>query len=175
MLQVSAIGHIGGDAQVQSANGREFITFRIAHTDRWTDDAGQVHESTIWVDCIMNGKPAVFNYLKRGTQVYVSGSCSLRVYSSAKDRCMKAGLTINVRQVELLSSKSDDIPSRLWDANDGHEVEITKHYYAAALVRSKKDIEWYPLVSRSNERYIVDRNGWVTPFVEPATEGDANH
>lgn len=168
MLQVSAIGHIGGDALCQTANGREFITFRIAHSDRWTDDAGQVHESTTWLDCIMNGKPAVFDYLKRGTQVFVSGSCSLRVYSSAKDRCMKAGLTINVRQVELLSSKSSDVPSRLYDANDGNEVEVTKHFYAAALVRKKTDVEWYPLVSRSNERFVADRQGWIYPYVEPA-------
>ena len=57
MLQSTLIGHLGADAECKNANGKEFVTFRVANTDRWTDDAGQVHESTTWVDCIINGKP----------------------------------------------------------------------------------------------------------------------
>lgn len=166
MLQVTCIGHIGSDAEFKQANGREFITFRIAHTDRWTDDAGQVHENTMWVDCIMNGKPAVFEYLKKGQQVFVNGSATLRVYSSAKDRCMKAGLTINVRQIELLGGKSDAVPTVLFNATTGEQVDIVKFFNAASLVRSADAPEYVPLVSRSQARFVADRNGWVSPFNE---------
>lgn len=165
MLQVTLIGHIGSDAEVKSSNGREFTTFRVAHSDRWTDDAGQVHEQTTWVDCIMNGKPNVVEWLKKGQMVFVAGSSTLRVYSSQKDRCMKAGMTINVRQVELLGGKSDEIPNVLFDANTGAQLQVQKWYNVASLVRDESQPEWYPLVSRSQERFIADRNGWVQKFV----------
>ena len=170
MLKTSVIGHIGGDAEFKNANGKEFTTFRVAHTDKWTDDAGQVHEQTAWIDCVMQGKPAVFDYLKKGQQVFAEGSCSLRVYSSAKDRCMKAGLTINVRSIELLGGKADAVPSLLFNANDGTQVDVVKYYCAPSLVRDANSDEWVPLVSRSQARFICDRNGWVQPFVEEQSQ-----
>lgn len=165
MLAVTCIGHLGSDAEFKQSNGREFTTFRVAHTDRWTDDAGQVHENTTWVDCIMSGKPNVIEYLKKGQMVFVTGSCTLRVYSSQKDRCMKAGMQINVRQIELLGGKSDEIPSTLYDANTGAQVEVKKWFQIPSLVRDEQQPEWVPLVSRSQERFIADRNGWVQKFV----------
>lgn len=168
MLQTIAIGHLGGDAEVKQANGREFTAFRIAHSDRWTDEAGNVHENTQWVDVVINGKPGVLEYLKKGQQVYVSGSATLRVYSSAKDRCMKAGLTINARQIELLGGRGDEVPSVLYDANTGAQVDVKKYFQVASCVRANTEPEWYPLVSRSQERYVADRNGWVQKFIENA-------
>lgn len=168
MLQTSCIGHIGSDAEVKLSNGREFTTFRIAHTDKWTDDAGQVHESTTWVDCIMQGKPNVIEYLKKGQMVFVSGSTSLRVYSSAKERCMKAGMTINVRQVELLGGKTDEIPNILFDATTGVQLSVKKFYNIQELIRDDTQPEYMPLVSRSQERYIADRNGWVQKYMDEA-------
>lgn len=167
MLQAICIGYLGSDAEFKNDNGKEFTTFRVANTDRWKDDAGQVHETTIWVDCIMSGKPAVIEWLKRGQMVYVSGSVKLRIYSSAKDRCMKAGMTISVRTIELLGGKTDDVPSVLFDPNSGEEVQITKWYYAAQSVRDENAPELLPLVSRSMERFVVNRAGWVQPYVEP--------
>lgn len=166
MLQTTCIGHIGGDAECKSSNGKEFTTFRIAHTDRWTDESNQVHEQTTWVDCIINGKPAVMEYLKKGQLVYVAGSSTLRVYSSAKDRCMKAGMTINVRNIELLGGAADIVPKVLFDATTGAQVDVVKYYQAAALVRDNTQPEWLPLVSRNQSRYVADRNGWIQPYQE---------
>ena len=164
MLQATAIGHIGGDAEVKSTNGKEFTTFRIAHTDKWTDESGQEHTNTQWIDCTMNGKPAVLEWLKKGQMVCVMGNLSTRIYSSAKDRCMKAGITINVRTLELLGGKGDDIPSVLFDARDGSQVDVVKYYNVPTLIRDDKAEELVPLVSRSQERFVADRNGWVTKF-----------
>ena len=166
MLQAICIGNLGSDAEVKSSNGKEFTTFRIAHTEKWTDDAGQVHENTIWVDCIMNGKPNVVEYLKRGQQVYVAGSISLRVYSSAKDRCMKAGLTINVRSVELLGGKKDDVPSQLIDNTDGKIYNVKKWFHIQELAISGSPEREKVLQSRSGQWYGVDGDGWVSPMSE---------
>ena len=166
MLQGIIIGHLGADAECKSSNGKEFCSFRVANTNRWTDDSGVSHEETIWVDCVMNGKPNVLQYLKKGQQIYASGSLSARIYSSKKDRCMKAGLTINVRSVELLGGKSDEVPGSLYSDEDGHEIKVKKWYNAEELKRDKKGAEYIPLVSRSGDRYVADRNGWVYPYTE---------
>lgn len=162
MLQTTCIGHLGSNAEVKRENGKKFTVFRIANTDKWTDAAGQTHENTTWVDCIINDEPKVLPYLKKGQQVFVTGSCSLRVYSSAKDKCMKAGLTINVRQVELLGGKSDDVPSRLYSEDGTQEVVVNKFYHAPQLKRDQSEAEFLVCQSRSGERFLVDRAGWVS-------------
>lgn len=172
MLQATLIGHLGGDADVKTQDGREFVTFRVAHSERWTDANGQQHESTIWVDCIMDGRPKVVEFLKRGTIVCVVGSAMTRLYSSAKDRCMKAGLQIRVRTIDLIGSKQDAVPSRLYSTEDGREFVVNKFFQCLALVRNEEAVEWYPLVSRSGDRFVVDRNGWVHKFEEP---NDVDH
>lgn len=167
MLQVSVIGHIGGNAEVKSANGNEFTTFRVANTDRWKDDAGQVHESTTWVDCVINGKPKVLEYLQTGQMVFVQGSASLRCYSSPKDKCMKAGLTVNVSKVELLGSKPDAVPSTLLDAENGKTYQVGKFFFCAELAE-REDLT-YPLQLKSSrgEIFTVAKEGWVNPLETP--------
>ena len=89
MLQAILIGNIGADAKVNVKDGSEFTTFRVAHNDTWTDANGTQHSNTLWVDCIINGKPNVVEFLKQGTQVAIMGNVTLRTYSSEKDRCIK--------------------------------------------------------------------------------------
>jgi hypothetical protein len=84
---------------------------------------------------------------------------------------MKAGLQVRVRNVELLGGRADDIPGRLFDANDGHEVAVFKFYQARDLVRGDDSVEFYPLVSIRGDRFIADRNGWVSRFND---EGNGN-
>lgn len=164
MLQTTVVGNIGAAPQTNSANGKEFTTFRIAHNDTWKDDAGNQHSNTVWVDCIMNGKPNVIQYLTPGTQVFVSGDTKLRVYSSQKDRCMKAGLQIKVNVIELLGGKRDDVPSRLYDS-EGVQHDVTKMYFT--------DAKSIPLFSQQGKAYMADKKGRVTP-VEPTQTNDNN-
>lgn len=118
MLLVQAIGHVGADAIVQVADGREFVTFRIAHTRRFKAADGQVTEHTQWIDCVMNGRPAVAPYLVKGQQVYINGTADLRVYDSAKDHCKKAGLQVRCSVVELLGSARSNDSQQTDDTND---------------------------------------------------------
>lgn len=162
MLKTTVIGYLGADAQVQVSNGKEFTTLRVAHTSKWTDNSGTVHEETTWVDCIMNGAGKVNEFLKKGQLVFVSGSTSLRVYSSAKDRCMKAGLTINVQSIELLGAKSDDMPNVLFNKETGEEVKIKKFYHAEQCVKDDNSDPGTVLVSKNGTEYLAQASGWIS-------------
>ena len=170
MQVTNLIGYLGADAECKNVNGNEFITFRIANTNKWTDENGNVHEETTWYDCTMNGRPKVFEFLKKGQLVFVSGPQKLRVYSSAKDRCMKCGVTISVLNVELLGSRSDDVPGILYTEDGQTEIKIGKFFYAPAMTRGKKEPENVILVSKSGERFVVDRDGWVSKEIIKTTE-----
>lgn len=156
MLQQIVIGNLGSDAEFKNENGHEFTVFRVAHTESWNDAAGQKQSRTQWVDVIMNGKPNVLPYLKRGTMVCAIGSLTTRVYSSAKDRCMKAGLTINAVRVELLGGSTESIPRNLYDQN-GQLHEVQKFYHT--------DVTECTLMSQRGETFLVDPNGWVAPVI----------
>lgn len=158
MLQVTLIGNLGGNAEVKVADGREFVTFRVAHNEGYTKADGTKVECVQWIDCTMNcqnGRPAVLPYLLAGTMVCVIGTMSTRVYSSEKDRCYKAGVTIHIQKLELLGGAGDPVPRRLYDSN-GAMVDVVKFYNALTKESMLRD-------QRGNE-YAVDKKGWVTPI-----------
>ena len=157
MLQAVVCGYLGADAECKTEQGREFTTFRVAHSDRWTDANQQTHESTTWVDCIMSGHPNVAEYLKQGTLVYVSGHVKLRAYSSEKVRAFVAGMTISVVTVELLGGGSDAVPRRLYD-KAGVMHEVRKYYFT--------DTPGEVLTNGRGKEFAVDDNGWVFPMEE---------
>ena len=167
MLQTTIIGHIGNDAEVKNVNGKEFTTVRVAHSDSWTDESGQAHDLTTWVDCVINGKPAVLPYLTKGTMIYATGNTQLRVYSSPKDRCMKAGLTINVRTIKLVGGKPDPVPATLYRQDNGESVPISKHYFATSLIRGENTDEFILLASVQGKQFVCDRTGYVTLYHDP--------
>lgn len=161
MLQAQVIGNLGADAELKVADGREFCTFRVGHNESWTGADGQKQTRTQWIDCVINGKPNILPYLKQGQQVYLTGSITTRVYSSAKDRCMKAGVTVHVQRIELLGGTSDAVPSRLYD-KDGQQIDVTKYYWCG-----RQSVQ---LVSRNATVFNVNESGWITPEQQPETE-----
>lgn len=168
MFISTVIGNVGADAQVNNKDGREFITFRVAHNDVWTDQSGQQHSTTIWVDCIMNGHPKVTEYLKAGTMVSVIGTTTLRTYSSEKQRAIVAGAQIRVDSIQLLGGSTDDVPRRLFD-DHGAMHDVHKAFYS--------DVKGCVLQSQRGDRFVVDENGWITkqaPSAEPAAPGTQN-
>lgn len=159
MLIATLVGNVGADAQKKSADGRNFTTFRVAHNDDWTDQSGQRHSSTMWVDCVLNDHPKVADFIKAGTMVAVTGTIKTRVYSSEKDRCMKAGIQISVRSIELLGGSADEVPRRLYD-NNGEEHCVVKLFFT--------DTKNCQLRSQYGKLFKTDKKGFITP-VQPTT------
>lgn len=62
MIETIMIGNIGQDARVIRNNGSEFISFSVAHTDRYKDrSTGQVVEDTTWVSVTQDGNGVWYN------------------------------------------------------------------------------------------------------------------
>lgn len=167
MLQLTIIGNLGSDAEVKDFNGKKAVCFNVAHTDRWTDEAGTKHETTSWVSCILNGDGGnLLQYLKRGTTVYAVGEASTRVYSSPKEKRMVAGLNLRVNHIELVGGRVDDVPRQLV-TNEGLIVETHKAFYIAQeAVKSLGVTEGKTAIlntTQGDKTFSVDHLGWVTP------------
>lgn len=166
MIKVEIIGNLGADCEVKQSNGNKFGTCRVAHTEKYTDAQGNVHESTMWVDVVIpDAENKVIPYLKAGVKVFVRGNASLRVYSSKKDRCMKAGLTINAREIELCGGSSDAVPRQLIDPVDGQLFDVSKCYWVNKSTKGMKKSDVAMMVDAKGGRYSMDSLGFVQPFV----------
>ena len=163
------IGNLGSDAKVENVNGREFVSFNVAHTERWKTETGEIKESTQWVSCAMDaGNKELLEHLKKGKSVFVIGHGSARCYSSPKTKRFEAGLNISVIRLELLGGKPDIIPSRLYD-NDGVEHNVYKAYYvsqeeakALGVTRNKQAT----LSAKDGRPFDVISGGWVVEHKE---------
>lgn len=119
MLKLEVIGNLGTDTQIVETDGSRFATIRVAHTDSWTGKDGVKHENTQWIDCNLSADSKVLPYLKKGTKVFLRGNMSTRVYSSAKDKCMKSGISLRVDEIQLLSAKQDEQKEQEGSGYDG--------------------------------------------------------
>ena len=154
MLKLSIIGNLGADAEVRKDQGREFVSMSIAHTEKRRGEDGAEREVTTWVSATLNGDGGnLLPFLKKGTKVFAYGDCDVRTFHSEKDRCIKAGLKLFIRNIELVGGSSDDVPRDLYDI-DGVAHRVTKHYYC-------QDVKSQSLFDRSGSEFLVDAAGWV--------------
>ena len=172
MLKVEIIGNLGADAEIKEANGSKFVTMRVAHSSKYTDEAGTTHEKTIWVDVTMNdAQSKVIPYLKAGVKIFVRGNADLRVYSSPKDRCMKAGLSVAAWEIELVGGSSDAVPRELIVPETGALVPVKKYYQAEVDTSRWKKSDIGVLVDKSGNQYDLVKDGWVCPKVTQEQAG----
>lgn len=107
MLNALIIGNLGADAETKIINDYQFVSFRVAHTRKYTNPTtGEQVERTLWVSCTMRGDGGrLLPYLKRGTKVYIhADELEPTLYVSSKDGQQHAGLNCRVRQIELCGS-----------------------------------------------------------------------
>lgn len=165
MFKVEFIGNLGADAEVKNVNGSKFLSFRVAHVDKWTGEDGQTHEQTEWADCTYNNvESKVIPFLKTGVKVFVRGNGSLRVYSSAKERKMKAGIKISVMEIELCGGVSELVPRQLVEPATGALIDVTKYYWCNAETKGMKVADVRELIDVRGNRYLMNGKGFVAPI-----------
>lgn len=167
MLKVELIGNIGADVEIKDYQGNKFATFRVAHSSKYKDAQGNETESTTWVDVTLNDTESkVIPFLKQGVKVFVRGNASLRVYSSPKDKMMKAGLQVSAWEIELCGGQSDDVPRQLVDPSNGALVDVTKHYWCNLSTEGMKADEYKELFDKKGHSYMMNYGGFVVPSAE---------
>lgn len=107
MLKVTIIGNIGSDAVIKDFNGKKFISFNVAHSERYKDAQGGTVEKTIWVSVLKPGDGNIVQYLKKGTGVYVSGDLSVKIYTDSRHQT-QAGMNCLARELQLLPGGRKD-------------------------------------------------------------------
>ena len=105
MLKAEFVGHIGSDAEIRNFNGKPFIAFNVATSERYKDLQGNTVTRTTCVSCLKPGVGAVVQYLKKGTQVFCRGNLTAKPYTGRNG--VEAGLNCTVTELELLGSKPD--------------------------------------------------------------------
>lgn len=156
MFTASIIGNLGADAELKTINGKVYLTFRVAHSEKFTKQDGTQIEETTWISCITSQFTSLHQYLKRGQKVFVSGECKASIVWRPKTRENVVGLSINVRSIELCGgAKQDEIPSMLYD-EDGVQRTVTKLYWVDV---SKDKIT--NLWDSSSAQYVVTEQGFV--------------
>lgn len=109
MLQTIVIGNLGADAEVRETNGKKYVSFRVAHSERVGES-----ERTQWVGCLMNGDGGnLLPWLKRGARVCVIGRLRLRAYSSPTTKQWEAGADVYVETIELVGVRQEITPEAI--------------------------------------------------------------
>lgn len=102
----SFTGACGNDAEVRySPSGLAILHVNVANNIGYGDK-----RQTLWVRVTLFGKPAegaLKEYLRKGTQVFVSGELSLNEYR-ANDGTMKTSLQVVANIIDLVGKKSDN-------------------------------------------------------------------
>lgn len=102
MLQCEIIGNIGNDAEIKKINGKENVSFNVAHSERYNGT-----ENTTWVSVLMGGNGGnLVQYLKKGEKVFVRGRLSVNQYQD-KNGQWRVGLNIYATEIQLCGSKKD--------------------------------------------------------------------
>lgn len=164
MQLLQCMGNLGADAQVQTVNGNTFVSFKVADTQKFTNQKGETKETTTWISCAWSGDGGrLLPFLKKGVKVYVVGRPSYRVYSSQKQRMMMAGVDMHIISIDLAGGSSDDVPRQLVEASTGAIVDVSKYYWVPNLKSCQ-------LIDKQGRAYNVDKRGFVTAAAEQASE-----
>ncbi len=107
--KVILIGNLGKDPDRRYLpNGDAVTKFPLATGAKWKDKNGQLQERTEWHNIVAFRKLAdiCYDYLKKGSQVYVEGRIQTRTYDD-KDGIKKWYTEIIAQTIQMLGRKGE--------------------------------------------------------------------
>lgn len=105
MNNCTIYGRLGKDSvSTKTAAGLNVLKFSVANNTGYNEN-----KKTNWFNCVLFGKrgESLEEYLLKGTAVVVSGEVTLNTYTN-KDGAEISSLSLNVKEVTLAGSKSDN-------------------------------------------------------------------
>jgi single-strand DNA-binding protein len=107
MIVSEIIGNLGADAEIRDFGGKNYVSFSVAHSEYGKDQAGNRTEQTVWISVLWYGDGGgLFQYLKKGTKVFVRGKQRVKLYADRGGNAQVA-ININANEVVLCGSKSE--------------------------------------------------------------------
>jgi len=109
MNGLEIIGHIGQDAEVKDLGTNQVINFSVAVSESYINKTtNEKVTNTTWFECAKWGNnTSIAQYLKKGTQVYISGKVNNRAWQNESGE-IKVVNGILINQIELLGSKQNN-------------------------------------------------------------------
>jgi single-strand DNA-binding protein len=107
--RIQLMGRLGADAEQKSP--KHPVTFSIATSSRWTDEAGDRHSRTDWTPIVVFNNLAKYAAkLKKGDRVYVEGELRSSKYDKTvgSETLKLTSYEVFAVQIERVATKSDD-------------------------------------------------------------------
>lgn len=131
MFIVEVIGNIGADAKVINNNGKEFVSFNVASTEK----RNGVDYAT-WISCTTNAvKLAPF--LKKGTKVYIRGNGGIHTFKNDKGEFL-ANVSVFVKDIEFCGGGSKNESTKT--DNTSNKEEESKQESTSSDKESDEDM-----------------------------------
>lgn len=111
MQKTLIIGHLGKEAEVKEVNGKQFVSFTLADSNKRKTATGEIIDSVTWYECTMN-LTNVLPYLKKGQQVMVIGRSYATGYVSKQTGEIAVAMKCVVQELQLLGSPSGNTGSQ---------------------------------------------------------------
>jgi len=109
MNKVILIGRLGADPELKyTANGKAYVRFNLATSERWKDAERNKQERTEWHKIIAWGKLAEImgEYLKKGSQVYLEGKLQTRSWEKEDEKRYTTQVVVD--SMEMLDNKKGE-------------------------------------------------------------------
>lgn len=106
---VILIGNLGDDPTVRyTQSGAPVASFRVATTERWKGQDGQMQEQTEWHNIVAWKRLAEIcgEYLTKGSRVYIEGKLQTRKWED-QDGNARYTTEVVAREMKMLSARSE--------------------------------------------------------------------
>jgi single-strand DNA-binding protein len=122
------IGNLGADPEIRyTQSGTQVATFRIATTERWKGQDGQMQESTEWHRIVAYKKLAEIcgEYLNKGSKVYIEGKIQTRKWQDQSGND-KYTTEIIAREMKMLSPRGGAATGQQGGAGEYQEPQYSE-------------------------------------------------
>ena len=79
---------------------------------------------------------------------------------------MKAGLQVNVTEIELCGGNNDEVPRQIVDPENGQLFDVDKYYWTNAPTKGMKKEDYKDMIDVRGNRYKMDYHGFVIRIPE---------
>lgn len=123
MQKIIVLGNLGADATKVNYQTKEFISFRVACSEKFTAN-GNEQTITTWYDCTLNNTSSgVIPFLKKGQKVLVMGRPRYSLYDSAVHRQKMLSINVFVESVELAGGNANSEQQQQQQSNSQVEQQ----------------------------------------------------